>query len=71
MYEKIFGKEVLLGAKNANERVDPNSPCFKLWHLNGGIESVSNRHNLLTFYELDSPTEAVSDGCDPPLTETL
>tara|TARA_Y100001963_G_C6793285_1_gene456915 strand:- start:5091 stop:6170 length:1080 start_codon:yes stop_codon:yes gene_type:complete len=33
-------------------------PCLKLWHLNGGIESVSNRHNLLTFYELDSPTEA-------------
>lgn len=29
---------------------------FKLWHLNGSFESISNNQTLLSFYELDSPT---------------
>lgn len=33
-----------------------DAPCFKLWHLTGGFESPSKIHNLITFYELDSPT---------------
>jgi glycosyltransferase involved in cell wall biosynthesis len=33
-------------------------PCFKLWHLNDGMSSVSYKQILYTFYELDSPTEA-------------
>jgi hypothetical protein len=32
--------------------------CFKLWHLNGSLESVSDRRYLLSFYELDSPTKS-------------
>lgn len=32
-------------------------PCFKLWHLNGSIESTSNKRFLLSFYELDNPTK--------------
>jgi hypothetical protein len=32
------------------------SPVFRLWHLNGSLESVSNKQVLLTFYEVDSPT---------------
>lgn len=32
-------------------------PVFKLWHLNGSLESFSNDQTLLTFYELDSPTD--------------
>jgi glycosyltransferase involved in cell wall biosynthesis len=35
-----------------------STPCFKLWHLNGSLESFSNGTLLLTFYELDSPTKA-------------
>lgn len=31
-------------------------PSFKLWHLNGGLDSFSHVHNFLTFYELDQPT---------------
>jgi len=31
-------------------------PIFKLWHLNGSLESFSNQQTLLTFYELDNPT---------------
>lgn len=35
-----------------------NHPSFKLWHFNGGLDSFSERHNFLTFYELDQPTPA-------------
>jgi len=31
-------------------------PVFKLWHLNGGINSVSDKQFLYTFWETDSPT---------------
>ena len=34
-----------------------NDPSFKLWHLNGSLESYSNKQVLLSFYELDSPTK--------------
>lgn len=33
------------------------TPIFKLWHLNGSLESYSDKQVLLSFYELDSPTE--------------
>lgn len=32
------------------------NPIFKLWHLNGSLESFSNKQVLLSFYEVDSPT---------------
>jgi|694.fasta_scaffold00095_94 hypothetical protein len=32
------------------------SPVFKIWHLNGSLESLSKEQVLLSFYELDSPT---------------
>lgn len=35
-----------------------SSPCFKLWHLNGSLESPSREQSLMTFYECNSPTEA-------------
>jgi len=34
-----------------------STPIFKLWHLNGSLESYSQEQTLLTFYELDAPTE--------------
>lgn len=37
---------------------DRKNPCLKIWHLNGSLESVSEKQVLLTFYELDSPTPA-------------
>jgi hypothetical protein len=33
-----------------------SNKIFKLWHLNGGLESFSEKQILLSFYELDSPT---------------
>jgi len=40
----------------AFESHNRNTPIFKLWHLNGSLESYSNNQALLTFYELDNPT---------------
>ena len=34
------------------------NPALKVWHLNGGMESFSEKQVLLTFYELDEPTKA-------------
>src|ERR1017187_6443533 len=31
-------------------------PVIKLWHISNGIESVSNKQILISFYECDSPT---------------
>jgi hypothetical protein len=41
----------------ANKKHDKNTPIFKLWHLNGSLESYSYKQVLLSFYEVDSPTE--------------
>jgi len=30
---------------------------FKLWHINGSLESLSEKQILLSFYELDNPTD--------------
>lgn len=35
---------------------DIKTPTFKLWHLNGGLDRISERQTLLSFYELDEPT---------------
>jgi hypothetical protein len=35
-----------------------NVPIFKLWHLNGSLESFSDKQILFTFYEVDSPTRS-------------
>ncbi len=32
-------------------------PTIKVWHLDGSLESYSEKQVLLSFYELDSPTE--------------
>jgi hypothetical protein len=40
----------------AYESYSRDIPVFKLWHLNGSLESISNKQTLLSFYELDNPT---------------
>lgn len=47
-------------ANNAQQKHSRKHPAIKLWHLNGGLPSVSERGNdLITFFELDqiTPTE--------------
>jgi len=48
-----------VNAKHAKalESYTRDIPVFKLWHLNGSLESFSNKQTLLTFYELDNPTK--------------
>lgn len=41
----------------AYESFSRDIPTFKLWHLNGSLESISNKQTLLSFYELDKPTK--------------
>jgi hypothetical protein len=40
----------------AQKEHNRTSPIFKLWHINGSLESYSDKQVLLTFYEVDSPT---------------
>ncbi len=40
----------------STEKFSRDWPIFKLWHLNGSLESYSNNQVLFTFYEVDSPT---------------
>ena len=42
-------------AKSFNSHSRSN-PIFKLWHINGSMESFSEKQILYTFYELDQPT---------------
>lgn len=42
---------------NANKTHNRNNPIFKLWHITGSLESFSNKQVLLSFYEVDSPTQ--------------
>jgi hypothetical protein len=58
-----FSKEVgpvieSLAAQGMENHRKADVPCFKLWHLNGSLESFSDKTTLLTFYELDAPTKA-------------
>ena len=46
-------KYLLRGMENHSRK----NPSFKLWHLNGSIESYSDNTLLLSFYELDKPTK--------------
>jgi len=43
--------------KNSGKKYNKDIPIIKLWHLNGGLESFGRKQALITFYELDSPTE--------------
>lgn len=53
-FEQIINK-LLNSGMDKHQR---NMPSFKLWHLNGSMESISNNPLLLSFYELDAPTPA-------------
>ncbi len=52
-FEIWLSKNIL----KASAEHDRNKKSIKLWHLNGGLNSVSKEQILLTFYELDSPTK--------------
>jgi len=53
-----FHKWVDAGLAKADAVHDRKNPTFKLWHIQHSLASYSERQVLLTFYELDSPTQA-------------
>jgi len=56
--DKEFGSWLQDSVQNANQKIKPDIPCFKLWHLNGSQARIGQKQALYTFYELDEPTEA-------------
>jgi hypothetical protein len=54
--DKNFGEWLQDSTRNANKKINPNIPCFKLWHLNGSQSRIGSKQFLYTFYELDQPT---------------
>ncbi len=53
---KEFFSWIQESIKLAYLEYNKNNPIFKLWHLNGSLESFSKKQVLLSFYEVDSPT---------------
>lgn len=43
--------------ESSSKEFQRTTPIFKLWHINGSLESYSNNQILLSFYEVDSPTQ--------------
>ena len=43
--------------KDSLHKHSKKDPCFKLWHLNGSLESFSEKQLPLTFHELDTATK--------------
>lgn len=55
--DESFAKFIQDRANGFLHKLKRGEPCFKLWHLNGSIDSVSDKRYLLSFYELDNPTQ--------------
>jgi hypothetical protein len=53
-----FQKWLEEGINKSSSCHDRKTPVIKLWHLNGSLESVSQKQVLFSFYELDEPTPA-------------
>ena len=54
--DHAFFKWIEESVIDATKTFSRKNPIFKLWHLNGSLESYSDNQILLTFYEVDSPT---------------
>ena len=54
--DEAFSQKLQSCLNNGLWHHNRSTPVFKLWHLNGGLESFSEKQVLMTFYELDSPT---------------
>lgn len=55
--EDSFKAFIFDSIKESQKKYSREIPIFKLWHISGSLESLSKKQNLLTFYEVDSPTE--------------
>jgi len=55
--DESFAKFVQERSENFISNIKRENSCFKLWHLNGSLDSCSDKRYLLSFYELDNPTK--------------
>ena len=42
---------------NRYKLLNKDLPTLQLWHINGSENRITRKHHLITFYELDNPTE--------------
>jgi len=54
---KDFADWLRVSISSSLEEIRRDDTIFKLWHLNGSLESFCNKQVLLSFYELDTPTK--------------
>lgn len=54
--EKEFIDWINNSLQNNDSKYSRNNRIFKLWHLNGSLESFAKEQLLFSFYELDQPT---------------
>ena len=55
--ESNFSEWLKFSIENNSLSFSRKDKTFKLWHLNGALESVGDNISLFSFYELDSPTK--------------
>lgn len=54
--EQGFGVWLETNVRKALRKHNRNLPTFKLWHINGSLESISKKQVLMTFHETDTAT---------------
>lgn len=52
-----FGQWINNSIAKSHSSHNRKDPIFKLWHIESSLESFSEKQALMTFYELDSPTD--------------
>ena len=61
VYDKInneFKEWLQTSSNNRFKTLDKNSPTVQLWHINGSENRITKESHLITFYEVDEPTES-------------
>ena len=55
--DKDFQEWLQGSISNRFKIINKDIPTLQLWHINGSENRITKDHHLLTFYELDSPTD--------------
>jgi hypothetical protein len=55
--DKDFQEWLQASVNNRFKIINKDIPTLQLWHINGSENRITKDHYLLTFYELDSPTD--------------
>lgn len=56
--EKDFKNWLQSSIDNRYKLLEKNLPTLQLWHINGSENRITSKSHLITFYELDEPTES-------------